>query len=50
MKVLQLDCEMQLMGSDALNRQHVTECYVRPIITSGRVLPVIGRVMVEFYS
>ena len=44
MRVLQLDCKTQLMECDALNQQHVGQCYVRPIITCCRVLLVIGKI------
>ena len=43
MKVLQLDCKMQLLGRNALNQQHLAQCYVKGlVITSGTVLLVIG--------
>lgn len=45
MRVLQLDCKTQLMERDALNQQHVGQCYVRPIITCCRVLLVIGKLL-----
>ena len=44
MRVLQLDCKMQLMERDALNQQHLGQCYFRPIITCCRGLLVIGKI------
>ena len=46
MRVLQLDCKTQLMECDALNQQHVGQCYVRPIITCCRVIGKITGYMV----
>ena len=46
MRVLQLDCKTQLMERDALNQQHVGQCYVRPIITCCRVIGKITGYMV----
>ena len=42
-KVLQLNCRTQLMERDALNRQHVTQCYAIALIKSGRSLLVVGK-------
>ena len=44
MRVLQLDCKTQLMEREALNQQHVGQCYVRPIITCCRVLLIMGKI------
>ena len=42
-KVLQLICETQLMERDALNQQHVTQCYAIVLIKSRIILPAAGR-------
>ena len=31
-KVLQISCEMQLMGPDTLNQQHIMQCYAAIIL------------------
>ena len=43
MKVLQLNCKTQLMERDALNQQHVTQCYAIALIKSRRSLLVVGK-------
>ena len=43
MKVLQLNCKTQLMERDALNQQHVTQCYAIALIKSHRSLLVVGK-------
>ena len=35
-KVLLLNCKTQLMERDALNQQHVTQCYAIALIKSRR--------------
>ena len=42
-KVLQLNCKTQLMERDALNQQHVTQCYAIALIKSRRSLLVVGK-------
>ena len=42
-KVLQLNCKTQLMARDALNQQHVTQCYAIALIKSRRSLLVVGK-------
>ena len=42
-KVLQLNCKTQLMERDALNQQHVTQCYSIALIKSRRSLLVVGK-------
>ena len=42
-KVLQLNCKTQLMEHDALNQQHVTQCYAIALIKSRRSLLVVGK-------
>ena len=42
-KVLQLSCKTQLMKRDALNQQHVTQCYAIALIKSRRSLLVVGK-------
>ena len=39
----QLNCKTQLMERDALNQQHVTQCYAIALIKSGRSLLVVGK-------
>ena len=43
LKVLQLNCKTQLMERDALNQQHVTQCYAIALIKSRRSLLVVGK-------
>ena len=42
-KVLQLNCKTQLMERDALNQQHVMQCYAIALFKSGRSLLVVGK-------
>ena len=42
-KFLQLNCKMQLMEHDALNQQHVMQCYAIALIKSRRSLLVVGK-------
>ena len=42
-KVLQLNCKTQLMERDALNQQHLTQCYAIALIKSRRSLLVVGK-------
>ena len=42
-KVLQLNCKTQLMKRNALNQQHVTQCYAKALIKSRRSLLVVGK-------
>ena len=42
-QVLQLNCKTQLMERDALNQQHVTQCYAIALIKSRRSLLVVGK-------
>ena len=42
-KVLKLNCKTQLMEHDALNHQHVTQCYAIALIKSHRSLLVVGK-------
>ena len=42
-KVLQLNCKTQLMERDALNQQHVMQCYAIALIKSRRSLLVVGK-------
>ena len=42
-KVLQLNCKTQLMERDALNQQHVTQCYAIALTKSRRSLLIVGK-------
>ena len=42
-KVLQFNCKMQLMECDALNQQHVTQCYAIALTKSRRSLLLVGK-------
>ena len=42
-KVLQLNSKTQLMKRDALNQQHVMQCYAIALINSRRSLLVVGK-------
>ena len=42
-KILQLNCKTQLMERDAVNQQHVTQCYAIALIKSRRSLLVVGK-------
>ena len=42
-KVLQLNCKTQLMERDALNQQHVMQCYAIALTKSRRSLLIVGK-------